>query len=97
MHDVAAFEKQGLPSVALLTNQFLDQSTYQAQKLGLERIPRIAIQHPVVDPSCSLDVKAERAFMDVVRALTSHDVPIPELPSGTETVAQSVPPADCGT
>ena len=80
-----------------MTNQFLHQSTYQAQMLGLERTPRIAIQHPVVDPLCSLDVKADRAFVDVVRALTSHDVPIPALSSRQETVADSMQPADCDT
>jgi hypothetical protein len=29
MHDVASFERLGLPSVALLTDKFLNQATYQ--------------------------------------------------------------------
>ena len=61
MHDVAAFEAKGLPSVALLTDQFVNQSMYQATKLGLERTARVVIPHPVVDPTMPLDVKADHA------------------------------------
>ena len=35
MHDVAAFERAGLPSVALLSAEFAPQARTQARSLGL--------------------------------------------------------------
>ena len=95
-HDVAMFEKRGLPSVALLTTEFKHQAQYQAVKLGLERSARVLVQHPVVDPTATLASKADAAFADVLRALTSDDVPIPALDAELLAAAVGDEP-DCGT
>jgi hypothetical protein len=98
MHDVASFERLGLPSVALITDQFLNQATYQATKLGIERTARVAIQHPVVDPAVALTTKAEAVFEQVVRALVSDDVPIAAaaLSAGGKPLADVTEP-ECDT
>lgn len=95
-HDVAMFEKRGLPSVALLTTEFKHQAQYQAVKLGLERSARVLVQHPVTDPTATLSSKADAAFADVLRALTSDDVPIPALDAELPAAAVGDEP-DCGT
>lgn len=65
------------------------QASYQAGKLGLAKAARVLVQHPVVDPECPLAAKAEAAFEDVVHALTSDDVPVPQPPGDAATAAEA--------
>jgi len=100
---VASCERRGLPSVALLTSEFVGQAAYQAGKLGLAATARVLVQHPVVDPSTPLARKAEAAFEEVVRALTSDDVPVPAPPSDeaegavAAAAAAATAAAECST
>ena len=73
MHDVAAFEAAGLPSVALLSSEFRAQASYQARGLGLARAVKLFVRHPISDQSASaLRAKADAVFADVVRGLTEE-------------------------
>ena len=87
--------------MALLTTEFVQQASYQAGKLGLAKAARVLVQHPVVDPDCPLAAKAEAVFEDVVRALTSDDVPVPQVRKDTAgeaaAVAAKAAAAECST
>jgi hypothetical protein len=75
MHDVASFERRGLPSVALLTDTFRIQASYQARKLGLEASARVFVPHPVIDPLAPVATKAAAIIEDIITALTSDELP----------------------
>ena len=49
MHDVAWAEKNGIPSVAILSDAFVPQSNYNAACLGQKDLARLVVQHPIQD------------------------------------------------
>jgi len=72
MHDVAFFEGQGCPSVALLSSAFLNQAHYQAGGLGLKQVTGllIPVAHPISDQTVGqLHAKGDLCFKRVVQAL----------------------------
>ena len=75
MHDVIELERAGLPSVAVITDVFVNQAEFQASKLGAtdpERLFSLA-RHPVSDQTpAELEAKAVDIYPDVVRSLTSE-------------------------
>lgn len=65
-------EKAGLPAVALCSSEFKAQATYQAEKLGLAKIARAFVAHPISDQTkAQMVAKADAVLSDVVSALTS--------------------------
>ena len=75
MHDVIELERSGLPSVAVVTDVFLQQAEFQATKLGATEPDRLftLARHPVSDQTPDqLVAKAVDVYPDVVRGLTSE-------------------------
>lgn len=102
MHDAASLERKGVPSVALLSDAFLVQARYQARSLGVESLASLLVQHPISDATpAEMVAKADAVFPDVVRALTSDDIPRPAGWSGdaADPFAIAAEPAggDCVT
>lgn len=90
MHDVAFFERQGLASVALLSSAFAPQAQYQATSLGLEGAVKLFVAHPISDQTLEQMIKkADSVYEDVVRALSSDDVPRPVISESGEVECAS--------
>lgn len=70
VHDVAAFEAAGLPTVFLATEQFVSARDAQAAALGIE--PRaVWVSHPIQDRTDpEMTAIAATAFDAAVAALT---------------------------
>ena len=51
MHDIIWFETQGIPSVAIASEEFKNAATIQAVALGMSDAKRVFVQHPIQDAS----------------------------------------------
>lgn len=72
MHDTCYFEANGLPCVAVLSDQFKPQALFQAQQLGAANTDRVFVQHPISDQTPEqLQAKAVSALERVSRSLIS--------------------------
>lgn len=74
MHDVAYFESQGIPAVAVVSEEFRSQAVYQGRSLGLAEnaslTKKVFLRHPISDQTrTQLYAKADEVFGDVVRGL----------------------------
>ena len=49
MHDTTYFEIQGLPSVFVASDTFVDAAEAQAHSLGLPDVRRVFVPHPIQD------------------------------------------------
>ena len=71
----------------------------KAQKLGLEACARIFVPHPVIDPLAPVATKAAGIIEDVIKALTSDELPaatvLPASSAGEED--EVVNSADCAS
>lgn len=47
MRDGINLAKRGIPSVALVTEEFWSQGDFVAESLGMSEIPRVQLPHPV--------------------------------------------------
>ena len=47
MRDGINLAKLGIPSVALVTEEFWSQGDFVAESLGMSEIPRVQLPHPV--------------------------------------------------
>ena len=47
MRDGINIAKRGVPSVALVTEDFWPQGNFVAQSLGMPSIPRVQLPHPI--------------------------------------------------
>ena len=47
MRDGINLAKLGIPSVALVTEEFWSQGNFVAESLGMSEIPRVQLPHPV--------------------------------------------------
>ena len=47
MRDGVFAARKGLPAVAIVTDDFIDQGTMIARALGMPGIPRAAVEHPI--------------------------------------------------
>ncbi len=47
MHDTTWFEIQGIPSVFIASEEFVDAAEQQSHALGLPEVRRIFVDHPV--------------------------------------------------
>lgn len=90
MHDAAYFEAQGIPAVAVVSNEFKAQAAYQARMLGLDELRAEFVAHPISDASPEeMNNKAKGAFGNVVRALVSTEA------SELQKVQDVVPSSAC--
>ena len=47
MRDGVLFARRGIPSVALVTDEFWAQGDFVARSVGLPDLPRVRLPHPV--------------------------------------------------
>ena len=47
MRDGVSIARKGIPSVALVTDDFLDQGDFVARSVGMPDVPRVRLPHPV--------------------------------------------------
>ncbi|MFN0093560.1 MAG: hypothetical protein ACKVVT_02130 [Dehalococcoidia bacterium] len=47
MRDGVFVARQGIPAVAILTEEFVTQGEFVAKAVGMPAIPRVVIEHPV--------------------------------------------------
>lgn len=83
MHDVAYLESNGIPTVALVSDQFKPQLAYQASMLGLEQVRVQWVQHPIqCNTKEEIWQKAVESFAGAVQSLTSLDASVLHTVSG---------------
>ena len=51
MHDAVAAEKLGIPSIAVMTTQFVSAAQMMSRVLGMPDYPFVVIDHPVSSAS----------------------------------------------
>ena len=72
VHDVVRLERSGIPTAAVGTSPFLDEALEQARLLGMPDYRLVLIPHPVqLLTTDELNVRADAAFAEIVRRLTS--------------------------
>mmetsp|Transcript_64085 Transcript_64085/g.151614 ORF Transcript_64085/g.151614 Transcript_64085/m.151614 type:complete len:100 (+) Transcript_64085:1276-1575(+) len=84
MHDTAALENKGIPTVAVLSLGFVTQAKYQAEMLGLEQAVAVFVKHPISNATADeMVAKGRDVFPLVLRGLTSvDDLPAyPDIPA----------------
>ncbi|MFT5507406.1 MAG: hypothetical protein ACI89J_000470 [Hyphomicrobiaceae bacterium] len=59
MHDSIIGERLGLPSVSVMTTQFVSAAQLMSRVLGAEDYPFVVVEHPI--SSASNDVLGDRA------------------------------------
>lgn len=78
MHDVAWAEKNGMASVAILSDAFVPQSSYNAMAVGQKDLARLVVRHPIQDcTDQELVERADRVYGSLVRALSTDGPHVP--------------------
>lgn len=63
-------ERLGIPSVAIMTSEFVSAAELMAMVLGAEGYPFVVIDHPIASASPDdLAVRADQAAVDCLRLL----------------------------
>ena len=71
MRDGINIARLGIPSVALVTEDFWPQGDFVAQSLGMPTAPRVQLPHPVAGTgTANLRRVAERVVDEIVSALS---------------------------
>ena len=71
MHDIAALEERGIPSVFVASTEFVDAAAAQARALGLEPAA-VYVPHPIQDRTDrEMEAIADAAVEAVLAAVTS--------------------------
>lgn len=74
MRDGIAAARLGLPSVALVTEEFWPQGDFVAQSLGMPGVPRVKLPHPVAGTGAvNMREVADAIAPLVIRALEATD------------------------
>ena len=70
MRDGIAIAKLGIPSIALVTEEFWPQGDFVADSLGMPDAPRLRLPHPVAGTGeANLEAVAEAIAPQLVEAL----------------------------
>ncbi len=70
MHDTTFFETQGIPSVFILSTEFVSAANAQSEALGLPELRRVFVEHPLQDATDEeMRAKADSCFDAVIDAL----------------------------
>jgi len=71
VHDIAALEERGIPSVFVASTEFVDAAAAQARALGLEPAA-VYVPHPIQDRTDQeMEAIADAAVEAVLAAVTS--------------------------
>ena len=70
MRDGISIARLGIPSVALVTEDFWPQGDFVAQSLGMPTAPRVRLPHPVAGTGeANLQRVAEQVADDIIEKL----------------------------
>ena len=70
MHDTTWLEINGIPSVFIASDEFVDAAEAQAESLGLPEVRRLFVPHPIQDANDEeMREKADAIVEDVIAAL----------------------------
>lgn len=70
MHDTTWFEIQGIPSVFIASEEFVDAAEQQSHALGLPEVRRIFVDHPVQGQTDEeMSGKADTIFESLIETL----------------------------
>lgn len=72
MHDTTYFEAEGVPSVFVASNTFVDAARAQAEALGLPEVRRVFVPHPIQDTTDTEMVEKADAIVDELVAALTH-------------------------
>ena len=73
MRDGISMARLGIPSVALVTEDFWPQGDFVAQSLGMPGAPRVQLPHPVAGTgSARLDEVARSIVDHIINALAGQ-------------------------
>jgi hypothetical protein len=73
LHDTIWFENNGLPTVVIATDVFVDAAEAQSSALGLPEAPRVFVPHPIQDATdAEIRAKGDAVIDQVIRALTMN-------------------------
>ena len=71
MHDTVWFEIQGIPSVSVASEEFVDAADIQATALGMKSAKAVFVAHPIQDATDDeMRQKADDAVQSILDALT---------------------------
>jgi hypothetical protein len=71
VHDISDLERRGLPGVFVASAEFVHAAGVQAEALGFDPA-RVFTEHPIQDRTDEeMRIIAEKAYPDVVAALTT--------------------------
>lgn len=72
MHDTVWFEINGIPSVSIASEEFVDAAETQARALGMIDAERVFVAHPIQDATDDeMRQKADAVIDSVIKALTA--------------------------
>ena len=70
MHDTTWLEINGIPSVFIASDEFVEAAEAQAESLGLPEVRRLFVPHPIQDANDDeMRGKADAIVDDVIAAL----------------------------
>lgn len=70
MHDTTWLEINGIPSVFIASDEFVEAAEAQAESLGLPEVRRLFVPHPIQDANDDeMREKADAIVEDVIAAL----------------------------
>ncbi len=70
MHDTTWLEINGIPSVFITSDEFVEAAEAQAESLGLPEVRRLFVPHPIQDANDDeMREKADAIVDDVIAAL----------------------------
>tara|TARA_B100001964_G_C14208420_1_gene589287 strand:- start:35 stop:256 length:222 start_codon:yes stop_codon:yes gene_type:complete len=73
LHDTVWFEIEGIPSVAIASEQFEDAAATQAKALGLDDARCTFVAHPIQDANDDeMRQKADAVIDEVIKELTEN-------------------------
>mmetsp|Transcript_14440 Transcript_14440/g.35197 ORF Transcript_14440/g.35197 Transcript_14440/m.35197 type:complete len:105 (-) Transcript_14440:414-728(-) len=104
MHDVLAFERAGLSSVALLSDEFQPQALYQGAQVAAGALDTksllsllVWVPHPISDQTPSqMKAKADGCYASVIEGLT-QGIDVSDLASKLTSSPMAVDTSECKT
>jgi uncharacterized protein YbjT (DUF2867 family) len=73
LHDTVWFEINGIPSVSVASEEFVDAADTQARALGMVDAERVFVAHPIQDATDDqMREKADAVVEAVISALTNQ-------------------------
>ncbi|MBH97447.1 MAG: hypothetical protein CMM56_03240 [Rhodospirillaceae bacterium] len=70
MHDAITLEKAGIPTVAIITSEFIDSAKIMAKSCGISEYGFAIVEHPISSASnTELEEKARESITQAERLL----------------------------